>query len=348
MRIVDGLWITRSRLPPIGHDSSVTRRPGELPPDLEKAAFTVEQGRNLGLTRQRMRADDLERPFRGVRQRTGMSHSDVDAPAEMYEAANDELSARCRAAELVIPRGAFFSHVTAAHLWPLPLPGLPNDGPVHVGVIPPEHPPRRAGVTGHHISDPAAFIVRRHGYALIDPATLFCELAAVLRLEDLVAVGDSLVLQPRYDDPGDDRPWLTMHELGERLDRFRGRGKLRAAQALDLVRPGAESRPESLVRLAILEAGLPEPEVNIEVFSRTGQFVGRADLLFRQYRLVVEYDGDQHRVDTVQFDRDVGRLDDFAAAGWRVVRITKRAFFGDRAGCIARIRQALIAAGWTG
>jgi hypothetical protein len=130
------------------------------------------------------------------------------------------------------------------------------------------------------------------------------------------------------------------------VERFPGRGKARADRALQLVRPGAESRPESLLRLAILATGLPEPELNVEVYSSSGIFVGGADLLYRRYRLVIEYDGDHHRVDSAQFDRDIGRLDDFAAAGWRVVRIAKRSFLGDRDACTGRVRRAMTDAGW--
>jgi len=328
----------------MGHHASVTRRPGELPADLSKVSFTLEQGRRRGLTDKRMQSGDLARPLRGVRQ--AMQPAEDGGATDEYEQAEAELVDRCLAVELVVPACAFFTHRTAARLWPLPVPGLPNDGPIHIGVMLPEHPPHRTGLTGHAISDPAAFTVRRRDHRLIDPATLFCQLSAVLQVEDLVAVGDALVLAPRWPDERDDRPWLDLPTLGNRVDRFRGRGKARADRALRLVRPGSESRPESLVRLAIVDAGLPEPEVNVEVFTEDGVFVGRADLLYRRYRVAVEYDGDHHRVDTTQYDRDTGRLDDFAAAGWRVVRITKRSFFGDRDACIARVRRALLDAGW--
>jgi len=328
------------------HHSSVTRRPGELPPDLAKVAFSLEQGRRLGLTEKRMRSSDLARPFRGVRQ--AVRPPDENGSADAYRAAAAELRDRCVAVGLIVPSGAFFTHLTAARLWPVPLPSMPNDGPIHLGVRQPEHPPRRAGVVGHAISDPAAFPVRRRDLLLVDPATLFCQLGGILRVQDLVAVGDALVLAPRRPEEGDDRPWLDLSTLRDRVGRFRGRGKARADRALQLVRPGSESRPESLVRLAIVDAGLPEPEVNVDVYTDGGVFVGRADLLYRRYRLAVEYDGDHHRVDTTQYDRDAGRMDDFAAAGWRVVRITKRSFFGDRDACLARVRRALIDAGWRG
>lgn len=69
-------------------------------------------------------------------------------------------------------------------------------------------------------------------------------------------------------------------------------------------------------------------------------------MVYRRYRVIVEYDGDQHRTDTRQYDHDVGRLDRFAAHGWRVVRLTGRAFATDRATCLARIEQALVSGGW--
>ena len=125
----------------------MTRRPGELPSDLTKAAFTVKQGRELGVSRTRLRAADLDRPLYGVRRAivAGSGDGGPDARA-LVEA---RLQDQCSAAELVIPPRAFFSHLTAARLWPLPLPMPRQNEPVHVGVLPPEHPPRRAGVIGH-------------------------------------------------------------------------------------------------------------------------------------------------------------------------------------------------------
>jgi very-short-patch-repair endonuclease len=101
-----------------------------------------------------------------------------------------------------------------------------------------------------------------------------------------------------------------------------------------------------LVRLAIVEVGLPEPEVNVNIVDSNGMFLGRGDLVYRRWRVIVEYDGDQHRTDTRQFDHDVRRLEDFAADGWRVVRIVGRSFFTDRRACVARVARALLDSGW--
>jgi hypothetical protein len=201
-------------------------------------------------------------------------------------------------------------------------------------------------VIAHKLQDPQAQIRLRHGCRIVDPATMFCQLASVLPIADLVAVGDAMIRAPVYPHPLDDRPWLTPDELAARVAQFRGRGKVAAARAAGRVRMGVESRPETLVRLAIVDAGLPEPEVNVTIAGSRGEFLGRADLVYHRWRVIVEYDGDQHRTDTRQFDRDVRRLERFAAHGWTVVRITGRAFFGDRATSIARVRHALTAAGW--
>lgn len=331
----------------VGHADRVPRLPEPVPPDLKAVPFTVAQGRASGLSVKRMRASDLRRPVRGVRRAVGTAvEAGPNGPA-VWAAADAVLRERCTAVELVVPDGAFFSHLTAARLWPLPLPRWAvEDDAVHVAVLEPAMSPRLPGVVGHRLSHHMIFTVPRRGFRLVDPATLFCQLAAVLPLPDLVAVGDALILAPRYPDDGDERPSLALSDLTERVVRARGRGTVKARRALGLVRQGAESRPETLVRLAIAEAGLPEPELNVDVLAANGSFIGRGDMVYRRYRVVVEYDGDQHRTDTRQYDHDVGRLDRFAAHGWRVVRLTGRAFHVDRYTCLARIEQALVAGGW--
>jgi len=291
-----------------------------------------------------MRGADLDRPFRGVR----VPKVAPSAPTSGSLAAPPALLARCVALAVALGGDPIFTHLTAARLWPVPLPPDLVEEDLHVGVVPPARPPRRRGVHAHKLLDPRALVGRRHGCRIIDPATMFCQLAGVLPLADLIAVGDALVQAPVYPHPLDDRPWLTPPELAERVALFRGRGKVAAARAIGRVRPGVESRPESLVRVAVVDAGLPEPEVNVSITGSRGEFLGRADLVYRRWRVIVEYDGDQHRTDTRQFDRDVRRLERFAAHGWTVVRITGRAFFGDRVATVARVRHALIAAGWRG
>ncbi len=334
-----------------------------LPPYLVHTAFTVAQGRSVGLGQGRLRGSDLDRPFHGIRIRSDRStangSSDGDAARGVFESAHDndlaavqavlaardpDLIRRCSALLVALPDGSFFSHLTAARLWPLALPQAGLGEPVHVSVRPPARPPRRSGVAGHLVTDPLARVLRRSGLRTVDPATLFCQLGMLLSLPDLVAVGDALILRPAYPEP--DRPWVSLDQLSERVDMYRGRGKATARMACTLIRPGAESRPETLLRLAIVEAGLPEPEVNPTMRGAPMRPPGRGDLVYRRWRVLVEYDGDHHRKSKRQFERDIGRLDDFTADGWRVVRITGTSFFLDRQGSIARVARALTERGW--
>lgn len=315
-----------------------------LPPFLSDTPFTVAQGRSVGLGRGRMAGGDLERPFRNVR----LSRRDsAELAGQTQEPpAPTELARRCAALLVALPHGACLSHLTAGRLWPLPLPSAPDDEPVHVSVPGGVRSPRRTGVIGHQLTDPRASVANRRGLPMVDAATLFCQLSAALSLPDLVAVGDALVLRPVFAEPWQERPWVTLPELTERVQIFRGRGKLVAATAVALIRPGVESRPETLLRLTIVDAGLPEPEVNVDVFDPRGRFLARGDLVYRRWKVIAEYDGDQHRTSTRQFDKDVRRLDDLAANHWRVVRIVGRSFFTDRRECIERVARALTEAGW--
>ncbi|MCJ1683490.1 DUF559 domain-containing protein [Rathayibacter sp. VKM Ac-2928] len=124
-----------------------------------------------------------------------------------------------------------------------------------------------------------------------------------------------------------------------------GRGARAVRHALELVREGAESRRETLLRLALAAAGLPEPELQAELVDADGR-IGRVDLLFRRWRVVVEYEGDHHRTDRAQWDRDLIRYERLAAAGWTVVRVASASFDADLSGCTDRVRRALVAGGW--
>ncbi len=154
-----------------------------LPPELATEPFTVAQGRSIGLGRKRLRGQDLDRPFRGVR----VARAAVESPGEASGLAapwtattvDHLLIARCRALGLVLPEGAFFSHVTAARLWPLALPRMPTDQSVHVSVRAPHRGPRRTGTVGHEVTDRLTKVVVRQGLPVVDPATLFCQLACV-------------------------------------------------------------------------------------------------------------------------------------------------------------------------
>ncbi|MFI7588008.1 endonuclease domain-containing protein [Spongisporangium articulatum] len=97
-----------------------------------------------------------------------------------------------------------------------------------------------------------------------------------------------------------------------------GRGTRQLARAVRLVDPRAESIRESMLRVALVLAGLPPPVVQHEVRDPRGGFVARVDLAWPQWRLAVEYDGAYHD-DRRQFSRDRDRLNRLREAGWEVL-----------------------------
>lgn len=70
-----------------------------------------------------------------------------------------------------------------------------------------------------------------------------------------------------------------------------------------------------------LEAGLPDPELGSALYDAAGRWIGFFDLTWRAARLIAEYDGDQHRTSTKQYELDIRRFDDAAGAGYRVIRV---------------------------
>lgn len=274
-----------------------------------------------------MRGNDVARPFHGVR-----------------VAASANLAAPQRYAPRLRP-GDRFSHTTAAALWGAPLPAHLADE-LHVTALSPSALPRSAGVRGHESTDARADL--RHGLPVSVAAATFVELASLLHLDQLVAVGDYLVHDPRVLDPADPRPHVTPAQLTNELLRPRVRGIRMARAAAALVRPGVESPAETRLRLVALRAGFPEPICGFQLRDAGGHFVGWFDLAWPAHRVIAEYDGDQHRTSRAQYERDIERFDHAHAAGWHVVRVRADGLTRMRDRTVARLGGALRAGGWPG
>lgn len=240
--------------------------------------------------------------------------------------------------------GDRFSHTSAAELWHAPLPRA-AEGKLHVSADAHHERPRGRGVIGHRTH--AGHAVTRQGVPVSDAVTAFLESAPLLSIPDLVAVGDHLVLDPRQLDPLDPRPFTSIEALRAAAARFRGRGALKARAAASQLRAGAESRRETLLRLLLLDAGLPHPECGHELRDGRGS-IGWFDLAWPQWRAIAEYDGDQHRTSTGQYVKDISRYDRAIDLGWRPVRVRARGLYSDRADTVRRVLSALRAGGWRG
>ena len=104
------------------------------------------------------------------------------------------------------------------------------------------------------------------------------------------------------------------------------------------------SPKETELRLDVIAAGFPDPEPNGVITLRSGRKT-HGDLVFRGWKVLLEYDGDHHRENDSQWAKDVDRLNELAANGWLVIRVNKRSAFSS----IARqLTEALELRGWAG
>lgn len=273
----------------------------------EPKAVGVGAAMRAGVSQKALRNRSLQRPFWGVRA--------LEAPVDALELAQ-MYAPRLRAGQLV-------SEASAARLHGLPLPaGAP--GGIQVLVPDGAYRPSTRGVTSRAIAAERIQSTMIGGVPVTDPVLTWLLLGRVLDVPSLVVVGDALVsAADNYPGLRGPRPMATCEELERAVGDWasmHGIGRLRLAQPL--VRLGVESPMETPTRLALIDHGLPEPEVNGEIWD-AGELIARADLLYRDERVAIEYDGDGHRTVRAQWQRDVARTERLHAAGWRVVRVTR-------------------------
>lgn len=234
-----------------------------------------------------------------------------------------------------LPARAFFCGVTAALLIGIPLPARLQRSPrLHTGVPAPSRALRVAGATGHELQIQETDVVERSGLRLTTPARTWCDLAAMLDLEDLVAAGD-YIIHHRH-------PLASRAELEEAVARHPGRrGHARLREALALLDDKAESPPESIIRVTIVQAGIGGLVANHPISDARGHVFARADLCFPTHRVIFEYHGDYHRTEPDRWRKDRTRIALLTAAGWHVVEIAADEL-ADRRMLLQLIRDTLI------
>ncbi|WP_256870877.1 endonuclease domain-containing protein [Paenarthrobacter nitroguajacolicus] len=252
---------------------------------------------------------------------------------------------RARPLTLVTPFSAA-SHATAFLLWGFPgflprshEPGIHISRPDTVGI------PRRRGVIGHRGQFFEDEITMFNGLLITSRARTWLDCARKMDIDEITVVADHLLRTPRPDFEGRSEPHCTMDELEEMLDRHWGTPGIRKARlALEQACVGADSAPETRLRLALERAGLPAPEVNVRTELGPG-VVRQSDLAYREWRVAVEYEGEGHS-DPEQIVRDIAREEDFSRAGWILVRISKRHMSTGATTAVAKVRRALEQHGW--
>lgn len=294
-----------------------------LPGDLSGRPFAVREALAAGVEPSRLRRTDLVVPFRGARIPVGAAGD------------SDDFELRCGALLARRP-DAVLSHSTAARMLGLPIPwGLRDE--LHLTVVPPGRPPRITGVHSHCSMLGAREVTRANGMLVTAPARTWVDLSQTFTVRELVALGDAII------------HWRSRRST---LDELRAsgcapgtRGAARARHALGLMHERSESPPESLLRVILAEAGLPPPDVNVDLRGPDGRFLARPDLRFPEQRVIVEYEGDHHRVDRAQWHRDLVRTTGLQAVGEEVVRVGSAHLHAEKS-LVALVYRALAARGW--
>jgi very-short-patch-repair endonuclease len=225
-----------------------------------------------------------------------------------------------------LPEGAAFSGRTAALLHGLDV--APRDLievtiPKGCGVS------ARSGMSVNRAQLEPGAVVFRQGMRTTSMVRTLLDIGQRLPLVEAVVIAD-MALHRRL---------VTSAQLSDAvLARAGARNVSRIRRMVELAEPASESPMETRLRLLRILAGLPRPQLQVDIYDGWGRFVARADLYYPSHRLVIEYDGGNHRDRLVEDDR---RQNALVGAGYRILRFTAADLLGHPEAVIAQVRAAL-------
>lgn len=220
---------------------------------------------------------------------------------------------RAAAALLLAGPGAVLTDVTAAFVHGC---RSPRTADVHV-LAPYGHCLRsRPGLVVHHGGFFVDDIAERDGLLVLPLDRAVANVLCTGRRPDALALVDEALRLA-----GSEAEQLRK-AIGRRLQtRQDPRGTVLAAGLLDLASPRVDSPPESWLRLRLVDAGFPIPDVNCPIVGLDGEERYRIDLAWPALRIAVEYDGFEAHEGRER--EDEGRQADLESRGWIVIRVAK-------------------------
>lgn len=260
--------------------------------ELPKNPITVQQARQLGLSWKSLQTIPWTRLSRGQ---------------YVASAIANDTRIILRAVEQRLPCDHAFSGPTAAWLWGI---DLPPCEPIEVTVGRNDPIRARAGIRLRRAALPQSDIVMRRGFRVTSPLRTVRDLGSRRDLSESVVAID-MALRARLVEVSEIRSYV------ERNPGTRGINALR--RAVRYSDPRAESPMETRLRMQLVKAKLPIPSIQADLHDPSGNFIGRADMYYPEYRLVIEYDGENHK------DRlapDARRQNALINAGYHVLRFT--------------------------
>ena len=173
-----------------------------------------------------------------------------------------------------------------------------------------DHPP--AGIITRNSHFTCDDVMEIDGMSVATPQRTAYELGRYLPRDPAVAHLDALSRATGLD----------AEHVAPLIDRYKGARGIRALRtAIDLMDGGAQSPKETWLRLLLIDAGYPRPRTQIPVLDDTGLPFAFLDMGWEDVMIAVEYDGEQHRTDTVQYRWDVKRLRKVHDLDWLHVKV---------------------------
>ncbi|GEP33015.1 hypothetical protein NSZ01_07830 [Nocardioides szechwanensis] len=234
----------------------------------------------------------------------------------------DDLELRLAMLRLVVPSECVVTDRTAAWLWGAEYALAPNDHlqTPQVSVFsPPGHRLRNGLVDSGERRFAPGDVVALGGLLVTSPLRTACDLGRLLHRDQAFAAMDALAALRHF----------SLMELQLEVRRFRRyRGVVQLRSLAPKVHWGAQSGPESIVRLRWHDEALPAPECQVEVEGPDSSYF--LDIGNREHRVAAEYDGVEfHGADRAAHDAR-RRAWMTEQLGWVIVVIRKENLFGRR------------------
>ncbi len=179
-----------------------------------------------------------------------------------------------------------------------------------------------------------------NGVQCLRPAAAWASVAMDATMLQLIQIAESM---ERYG-------LATLADLRAFTGAHRFHGKRRCLRALAIARTDSASVKETELRVRLELRGLPAFAINYVVAGSA--YDSRAehtvDLAIAQYRVGLEYQGNQHRSDVRQYRRDRDKLGALAALGWSVFEVTQADLNSEEALDRLAMRVACVIAQQTG
>jgi very-short-patch-repair endonuclease len=260
--------------------------------ELHLGPFTVDQARQIGVGWKTLQKEQWIRLSRGQYAWSGL-------PLNVL--------LKLRAVMARIPVRFAFSGPTAGWLRGM---NLAPCNPIEVTIDREMSLRARAGVRVRRAALPETDVTMHRGFPTTSALRTVRDLGSVRDLAEGVIAIDMALHAGLVDMP-------TLSRFVQTNPGTKGIKRLR--NAVGLADTGAASPMETRLRLALINAKLPRPVTQAELTDSSGRFIARVDLYYPDCRMVIEYDGENHKE---RIPEDLRRQNALVNADYHVLRFT--------------------------